>query len=151
MLIVTVESISIPGGAKSDNVVNKPTSEWQFRPTGGALLAAFNRDLSEKLSAHPEILFDQLTTAVTNVFELADRVPVLVLDTDRLIVRIEENAYGPADRFDHPIVSFLAVGLATGLDSPVSVTREPADIGHKVTFIIHDPLVGVQRSVSEDK
>jgi len=40
----------------------------------------------------------------------------------RVSVRIIDAVYGDGTRFDHPIVSLLAVGLSTGLETPVETT-----------------------------
>ena len=41
-----------------------------------------------------------------------------------MTVGVVGSVYGPVDQFDHPVASFLAVGLAEGLDVPVSVQVE---------------------------
>jgi hypothetical protein len=43
-----------------------------------------------------------------------------------LTVAIDESVYGPLDRFDHPVASVLAVGLAEGLETPVTLEETTA-------------------------
>ncbi|MFT4891368.1 MAG: hypothetical protein ACI9YT_002300 [Halobacteriales archaeon] len=40
---------------------------------------------------------------------------------------VSDRAYGSLDRFDHPVPSFLAAGLAVATDAPVSVTVTDAE------------------------
>ena len=39
--------------------------------------------------------------------------------SESITIGIRGSACGSVDRFDHPIVSFFATGLATGLDVPI--------------------------------
>ncbi|MFC7079072.1 hypothetical protein [Halorussus caseinilyticus] len=94
-----------------------------LEPAGLALVAEFERALSGSLAEDPETLADQLADGAAEQFELADR-----LDADpddrRVTVGVTGSAFGRVDRFDHPIQSFLGVGLARGLDRPVAVETE---------------------------
>jgi len=93
-----------------------------LRPVGGALFAEFERALAGPLAGEPAPLADQLMDGLTAVFELADAVvPDLAESGDGCSFGIDGSAFGAVDRFDHPIASFLAVGLAVGLDRPVDV------------------------------
>jgi hypothetical protein len=94
-----------------------------LRPTGGALFDEFERTLSGPLATTPRSLCDQLTAALVESFELADATEVDVDPTGgRASIAVSGSAYGPGDRFDDPLVSLLAVGLAVGLDRPVRAT-----------------------------
>jgi len=94
-----------------------------LRPTGGALFDEFERTRSGPLARTPRALCDQLTAALVESFELADATEVDVDPTGgRASIAVYGSAYGPGDRFDDPLVSLLAVGLAVGLDRPVRAT-----------------------------
>ncbi|WP_135306454.1 hypothetical protein [Haloarcula amylovorans] len=91
-------------------------------PSGGPLFQSFNAALSGGLGETPADLTEQLTDALAEQFELASAITTDIdPDGQRLTVGITDSVYGPVDRFDHPVVSVLAVGLATGLDEPISV------------------------------
>ncbi|MFC6863889.1 hypothetical protein ACFQGE_10465 [Halomicroarcula sp. GCM10025817] len=92
-------------------------------PSGTRLFRAFEEALTGPVSAAPGELGDQLTEALVEQFELA-RSASAESDPDegRLTVAIGGSVYGPLDTFDHPIASFLAVGLARGLDRPISLS-----------------------------
>ena len=98
-------------------------------PSGERLFRAFEDALTGSASTAPGELGDQLAEAVVEQFELA-RAASAESDPDdgRLTVAITGSVYGPLETFDHPIASFLAVGIARGLDRPVSLeVTEQAD------------------------
>jgi len=98
---------------------------FTFEPTGTALATEFERALTGDLGDDPATLVPQLTDALVEQFELAASTdPEVDADGGRVTVGITGSAYGPVDRFDHPIASFLAVGLAHGLDEEVTVAVE---------------------------
>ncbi|MFC3959423.1 hypothetical protein [Halovivax cerinus] len=96
-----------------------------LEPTGAGLYATF-RDGSTADPTGPGALAAVLAEAVVEQFELADRVTVDA-DENRITAAVSEPAFGPIDRFDHPIPSLFAVGLAMDLDRPVRLTVYPAD------------------------
>lgn len=105
-----------------------------LQPTGARLFAEFEAALSGTLGETPDALGSQLGDAVVEQFELAASVDVTVESgadpsDGQLTVGITDSVYGDVEQFDHPVVSFVAVGLAIGLGVPVaaSVTREGAD------------------------
>ena len=99
-----------------------------LRPTGAPLHAEFDRALADDLASDPGRLADQLAEGLVEQFELLDSATT---DVDpaggRVSIAVAESAYGPLERFDHPVASFLGVGLAHGLDVPVTVETTPAD------------------------
>ncbi|WP_321112670.1 hypothetical protein [Halorussus salinisoli] len=101
-----------------------------FEPVGESLVSEFEHALSGSLAGDPETLADQLADGVVQQFELARG-----LDSDvdpgerRVTVGVAGSAFGRVDRFDHPIQSFLAVGLARGLGRPVEVETVRASDG----------------------
>lgn len=92
-----------------------------FNPSGRQLLEAVDNTISGGLSSEPIELADQLTEAIVEQFEIAT---TATSDIDvaggRLTVGISGSVYGRIDRFDHPIPSLLATGLADGLDTQVT-------------------------------
>ncbi|XVH32207.1 hypothetical protein ACNS7O_03220 [Haloferacaceae archaeon DSL9] len=90
--------------------------------TGATLLAEFDAARSEPLGSAPGALATQLSDAVVELFELARSVDLDLDAADgRLTLTADEPLYGDATRFDHPLVSFVGVGLAVGLDRPVEL------------------------------
>ena len=90
--------------------------------TGVRLFAEFERALTGELSSTPELLVRQLCDGLVEQFELAAAVdPDVDAEKGRVTVAISGSAFGAIDRFDHPIASFLAVGLAQGLEQPIEL------------------------------
>lgn len=105
-----------------------------FRPTGEALFHPFEDALSGGLGETPAALARQLPDALVEQFGLVDSTQVdLDATHGRLTVGVGESVYGRVDRIDHPVASFLAVGLARGLGRPVTVEARPAE-GDRVDF-----------------
>lgn len=98
------------------------------QPTGGGLFAAFRTVLDGPLDSDPQAAARQLSEAVVEDFELARSVTT---DADpeqgRLSVRFVDPLFECRSGFDHPLVSFFAVGLAVGLDTPVETTVTNTD------------------------
>ena len=96
-------------------------------PTGDGLYDSFVETVTGEPATDPVAAARQLADAVVEVFELADAAGV---DADRaggrIVVRISKPVYGELVEPDHPIVSALAVGVATAVGSPVraSVTDD---------------------------
>lgn len=99
-----------------------------LRPVGGELFAEFERSLSGPLADEPSPLADQLADGIVEAFELAEGVdPSIAADGTRCTFGVAGSTLGRIDRFDHPVASFLAVGLAVGLDQPIEMTVLPGD------------------------
>ena len=97
-------------------------------PSGGRLFREFESMLRNDLNESPGELATQLADGVTEGLELADRVTLDVRPAEQHIdFEITDNVYGPLDRFDHPVQSFLAIGLAVGLDQPVAIETRTKD------------------------
>ncbi|WP_290819284.1 hypothetical protein [Halovivax sp.] len=99
-----------------------------LEPTGAPLFAEFERAVTGDPASTPAPLAGQLADALVEQFELvrgAD--PDIDPDGGRATVAITDSAYGPLDRFDHPIPSVLAVGFAVGLDRPVRLDVDAGD------------------------
>jgi hypothetical protein len=95
-----------------------------LQPTGAAIYEEFESQV-DAVAETPSELASQLTDALVESFELVENV-TFELDGDGtgITFAITGSSYGTVDRFDHPIQSFLAVGLAQGLNQPVTVERQ---------------------------
>lgn len=92
-------------------------------PSGSRLFQSFDTAVAGEVSSDPTLLGDQLTDALVEQFELVDYASAEVdPDGHRLTVSVGDSVYGPLDRFDHPVQSFIATGMAHGLEQPVSVS-----------------------------
>jgi len=104
-------------------------------PTGGRLYTEFERTLSGELDDDPDAIATQLTAALSEQFELVDDTTIEIGGENRTAsIAIDNPAFGDIHRLDHPVVSLLAVGFATGLDRPVTVdTRDDERFSGVVT------------------
>ncbi|PSP40908.1 hypothetical protein BRC68_16330 [Halobacteriales archaeon QH_6_64_20] len=110
-------------------------------PSGGRLFGEFESMLGNDLSDSPGELATQLADGITEGLELADRVTSDVRSAERRIdFGITDSVHGPVDRFDHPVQSFLAVGLAVGLDRPVvtetTTSRRPETASTAIPIVM---------------
>jgi len=100
------------------------------RPTGSGLFETFETALAEPLGTTPPVLCEQLSDALISDFELAETV-TYDFDVDdsrgRISFQLSGGLYGDPTQFDHPVVSFLALGVATGLQTPVESTVTETD------------------------
>uniref|UniRef100_UPI000E25BD3A hypothetical protein n=1 Tax=Halorussus litoreus TaxID=1710536 RepID=UPI000E25BD3A len=105
-------------------------------PTGGGLYREFESAMVETVESRPAALAAQLADALVEGFELAESASA---DADpaggRVTVEISGSVYGAVDRFDHPVASLFAVGLAATLGAPVSATVTPAEDGPADYFV----------------
>lgn len=111
-----------------------------FTPTALTLWTAFSRGTTT-IEDEPDRLVTQLGEAVVEQFELARTVEAEVDDpAGRVSVVVDDVSYGAPTQFDHPLVSFVAVGLARGLDTTVAVESvDTVDDGHRITLRYDDP------------
>lgn len=94
-----------------------------LRPTGGPLLTELRQATPGELADEPVALVDQLVDGLRDQFELADRAhPDVNPAEGRATVAVSGSAFGDLTRFDNPVASVVAVGLAVGLDERVSLT-----------------------------
>lgn len=113
-----------------------------FHPTGEGLYREFERSLSATVADRPEPLSDQLADAVVEQFELAGGVRTDVdASGGRATFEVSDSFFGDVDRFDHPVPSFVAVGLARALGRSVEVdvTRTEDDRGEYLITCIWTP------------
>lgn len=97
-----------------------------FYPTGVPLFRELQTELSGPLAEDPAGLADQLADGLVESFELAEAATPDV-EPGRVTLAVRGSAYGDEDRIDHPVASLLGVGLAAGLDRPVTLETAPAD------------------------
>lgn len=91
-----------------------------LHPSGASLLDSVRRSIPDEVGRTPEDLGDGLAEAVETL-GIVDAASAAVEDENRLTVSVAGQSYGSLDRFDHPVVSVFAVGLAATLDEPVRV------------------------------
>lgn len=104
-------------------VVEEGHRGLSVRPTGSGLVTALQTSLTEPLGSTPESISAQLSDALVEEFELAETAEYEIDQADgRISVRVSGTLYGDGAEFDHPVVSMFAVGVATGLDTPVETT-----------------------------
>lgn len=77
------------------------------------------RDLKEDLSSDPDVLTEQLVDGVIHQFELANKVVIEEVTDDSVTYAVSGSEYGTVTMPDHPLPSFLGVGLAKGLKKAV--------------------------------
>ncbi|ELZ42643.1 hypothetical protein C463_10625 [Halorubrum californiense DSM 19288] len=97
-----------------------------FHPTGAPLFDEFETTRSRSVDATPHAAAPVLADALVELFELADGVDHDVdTETNRITFELAGAGLGDPTGIDHPIPSFLAVGLARSLD--VTVRLEVRD------------------------
>jgi hypothetical protein len=115
----------VPGQERSDapgSVSADLHSGITLYPTGAALFDAYESIAATDRPADPVELGDQLATGAVAGLELADGVDATVDAAEgQATATVEGPRFGAADRFDHPVASFLGVGFALGIDTPVTV------------------------------
>jgi len=91
-----------------------------FEPTGSALSTELENTMQGGFAAEPAVLANQLVDGLVESFELVESAWA---DTEegRISIAINESAYGPVDRLDHPISSTVGSTLTTVLAVPVTV------------------------------
>jgi len=92
-------------------------------PTGAALYGEV-RDAADRLPESPPEIGSVVGEALVEQFELVDAVDTDG-DAERVTMTVDGSAYGPPDRFDHPVVSLLATTLAAELETVATPTVQP--------------------------
>jgi len=90
-------------------------------PTGWSLYRKFEDSIQPDTAGEPTQLAEQIADALTNQFELVKNASSEG-EHGYVVFTVNHAAYGPVNRFDHPIPSFSAVALASELQVPVGVT-----------------------------
>ncbi|RQG90982.1 hypothetical protein [Natrarchaeobius chitinivorans] len=109
-----------PDGDDGPIVTDETARGLVLEPTGHHLFEEFERTLAAELARTPSPLSAQLADALVEQFEFA-RSATVDVDPTRVTFAVTESTFGDVDRFDHPIASFLAVGLAVGLEHPIAL------------------------------
>jgi hypothetical protein len=106
-----------------------------FSPTASTLWTAFERG-TPTIEDSPASLTSQLGEAVVEQFELARTIETEVDDDGRRISIVARDvSYGTPTHVDHPLVSFVAVGIARGIDTSVEVRSvDPVEPGYRITL-----------------
>lgn len=133
-------SYDVPDAESLDDVFVVTNEEDErgvaLHPTGTSLVDEFERALVGEFGDDPATLASQLTDGLVEQLELVGSAdPDVDAGAGRVTVGIAESSYGPVDRFDHPIASFLAVGFARGLGTPVTVEVEPG-AGDRADYLV---------------
>lgn len=105
---------------------DEQTRGVSLEPTGSGLYREFEQELAEATADNPPQLGGQLSDALTDGFELANTAQAEG-EPGRLSVAVSGYAYGDIETFDHPVTSFVAVGVAAALDKPVRVEVSDKD------------------------
>ncbi|MGA9402063.1 hypothetical protein [Haladaptatus sp.] len=96
-------------------------------PTGAGLFHEYESMVDDTADDIPD-LADELADALVEGFELVgSATPEVDVKNDTINIRISDSRYGPVDRFDHPVASFIAVGAVNATGRPVTLetTRDP--------------------------
>lgn len=118
----------IPADREGPLVVDDASRGLLLEATGAGLFEEFSRALTSDLATAPQSLAAQLADGLVEQFELATSVdPDIDTEGGRVTFGVSDSAFGDLDRLDHPVVSFLAVGIATARDQPVTVDVDRGD------------------------
>jgi len=99
-----------------------------FAPIGGALVDELEETVTGGFAEEPSELGDQIADGLAETFELVERASADAdPETGRLSVVVADGAFGPVDRFDHPVVSLTAATLASQLETPITVEVESTE------------------------
>jgi hypothetical protein len=91
-----------------------------LRPSADPLLHSLGAD--REFGSTPTAAAETLAETVTEVFELATHVESTKdPDENRLVFEVTDSLFGSPTRFDHPVVSLFGAGLASALETPVTV------------------------------
>ena len=113
-----------------------------LQPTGEALVDEFTRALSGELGDESGTVASQLSDALVEQFELVESAePDVDSEAGRITVAVSGSSYGSVDRFDHPVASLLAVGVAQAMGKPLTLAVDESDddrVDARVTCYLRD-------------
>ncbi|RRJ29458.1 hypothetical protein [Halocatena pleomorpha] len=90
-------------------------------PTGAGLFREFESMVDDPADDLPE-LADRLADALVEGFELVgSATPDVDKTNGRVSIGVSDSRYGAVDRFDHPVASFIAVGVVRWAERPVTL------------------------------
>lgn len=120
LYVPVTESDSLPAAeALAEPFVTGAQPGIALGPTGMPLYESI-ADAAGTLPDAPGDIATTVGDALVEQFELVDAVETDV-ESGRATLTVSGSAYGPVDRFDHPVASALATALAIELDEPVTV------------------------------
>lgn len=109
-----------------------------LRPIGSNLFAEFESMTKGEVGGSVNKLVTQLADGLVGGLELVDSVATDVdPDQQRAVFMISDSAT-PIGRFDHPVQSFLGVGMALTLGSPVRAEIESAENSRFAYVVVCD-------------
>lgn len=112
----------IPTDPAGPLIVDDNSRGLLLEATGSALFEEFSQVLRADLATASTSLAEQLADGLVEQFELATTVdPDIDPEGGRVTFAVSDSAFGSLDRIDHPVVSFLAVGITTARAQPVTV------------------------------
>ncbi|GGL44929.1 hypothetical protein GCM10009037_30420 [Halarchaeum grantii] len=89
--------------------------------SGDRLFEEYERARTTSADGDPERLGESLVDALANQFELVESGDVEQVGDGRLAVALSGVEFGPGETFDHPVASFLAVGVARDCGEAVAL------------------------------
>lgn len=118
-LLVPDDSTDVPKTLDQSTTIGKTQQGVVLEPIGNPFVREVKREAATDLTSVVATV-EQLADALEDRFEfVASADPVVDMDAGRVSVAISGSAFGAVDRFDHPVASILAVGLANQLEQPV--------------------------------
>ena len=115
-----VVGVPDPEPLRNTFVVTPEHRGLSLRPTGGSLYAEFD-EAAAAVPRAPGELAAAAGEALVEQFELVDAADPDVDAAGRATLRVTDSAYGPVDRLDHPVASFVATTFAAVLEEPVAL------------------------------
>jgi hypothetical protein len=111
------------------------------RPTGDAVFGAYAGALPDADAETPEAAAEQLAEALVDVLGLVQTATLRPVTGDRVELTVTGSTYGRLDRFDHPVPSFVATGLARRVDRPVRLASVADEGGGRweIVCVWEDP------------
>ena len=95
-----------------------------LQPTGSRLVDEFEETHSGPLPETPAELSTHLVEGLVDGIELATDVETTVdTENNQITFEVTDPQFGSLAQFDHPVQSFLALGVARGLETPVEVEK----------------------------
>jgi hypothetical protein len=125
-----------------------------LRPTGEPLLTELRAATPGDLAGDSVTLVDQLADGLREQFELIDGVrPEVDPGDGRASIAISGSTYGDITRFDHPVASVFATGLAVGLGRTVEleVDRTPDGRGEYIVTARWDSAAADEPAGTHDE
>jgi hypothetical protein len=128
----------LPDDDELDSLFVTPQVERErgvaFEPTGRALAEELAETVRGGFAEEVAALGGQIADGLVETFELVDQASAEAdPENGRLSIVVADSAYGPVDRFDHPVASLTAATLAAELGTPVTLEVDANDEKFVVT------------------